>query len=78
MKEHYLDLAVKETPQAASMSPAQAAAVRDVEQGLKRAVPSYRLVEDHCEVLSKAEASCALDADSTQAWEGCVHPADAR
>ena len=42
MTEHYLDLAVKETPAAAAMSPAQTAAVRDVERGLKRAVPVYR------------------------------------
>jgi hypothetical protein len=78
MTEHYLDLAVKETPRAGAMSPAQAAAVRDVERGLKRAVPGYRLVQDHCEALTKAEASCALDADSTRAWEACVHPPDAR
>ena len=77
MTAHYLDLAVKETPQAATMSPAQAAAVRDVEQGLKRAVPSYRFVQDHCEAVTRAETSCALDADSTRAWEGCVHPPDA-
>lgn len=78
MTEHYLDLAVKETPLAAAMSSAQSAAVRDVEQGLKRAVPSYRLVQDHCEALTRAEVSCALDADSTRTWEGCVHPPDAR
>ena len=77
MTAHYLDLAVKETPQAATMSPAQAAAVRDVEQGLKRAVPGYRFVQDHCEAVTRAETSCALDADSTRAWEGCVHPPDA-
>jgi uncharacterized lipoprotein NlpE involved in copper resistance len=77
MTAHYLDLAVKETPQAATMSPAQAAAVRDVEQGLKRAVPSYRFVQDHCEAVTRAETSCALDADSTRVWEGCVHPPDA-
>jgi hypothetical protein len=78
MTDHYLDLAVKESPQAASMSPAQAAAVRDVEQGLKRAVPSYRFVQDHCEAVTGAEASCAKDADSTRSWEACVHPPDAR
>ena len=78
MTGHYLDLAVKETPQAATMSPAQTAAVRDVEQGLKRAVPSYRFVQDHCEAVTRAETSCALDAESTRAWEGCVHPPDAR
>ena len=78
MTGHYLDLAVKETPQAATMSPAQAAAVRDVEQGLKRAVPSYRFVQDHCEAVTRAETSCAVDAESTRGWEACVHPPDAR
>jgi len=78
MTEHYLDLAVRETPQAAAMSSAQSAAVRDVEQGLKRAVPGYRLVQDHCEALTRAEVSCALGADATRTWEGCVHPVDAR
>jgi hypothetical protein len=78
MTEHYLDLAVKESPRAAGMSPAQTAAIRDVEEGLKRAVPSYRLVQDHCEALTRAEASCAVDAEGTRAWEACVHPPDAR
>jgi hypothetical protein len=78
MTEHYLDLAVKETPQAAALSSAQAAAVRDVERGVKRAVPSFRLVQDHCEALTRAEVSCAVDAESTRAWEACVHPPDAR
>jgi hypothetical protein len=78
MTDRYLDLAVKETPQAATLSPAQAAAVRDVEQGLKRAVPAYRLVQDHCDAVTGAEASCALEASSTRGWEGCVHPPDAQ
>jgi hypothetical protein len=78
MTEHYLDLAVKETPRAAAMSPAQVAAVRDVERGVKRAEPSYRAVQDHCETVTRAEVSCALEAQTTRQWEGCVHPADAR
>jgi hypothetical protein len=78
MTTRYLDLAVKENPQTATMSPAQVAAVRDVEQGLKRAVPGYRFVQDHCEAVTRAETSCALDAESTRAWEACVHPPDAR
>jgi hypothetical protein len=78
MTEHYLDLAVRETPRAATMSSAQTAAVRDVERGVKRAEPSYRAVQDHCETMTRAEVSCALEAQSTRAWEGCVHPPDAR
>jgi hypothetical protein len=78
MTARYLDLAVKENPQTATMSPTQVAAVRDVEQGLKRAVPAYRFVQDHCEAVTRAETSCAIDADSTRAWEACVHPPDAR
>jgi hypothetical protein len=74
MTAHYLDLAVKESPGAAAMSSAQAAAVRDVEQGLKRAEPSYRAVQDHCEAISRSELSCALDAPTTRAWEACVEP----
>lgn len=78
MTERYLDLAVKETPAAAAMSPAQTAAVRDVERGLKRAVPVYRKVQDHCEAVTRAEVSCATGAESTRDWEACVHPPDAR
>jgi hypothetical protein len=79
MTEHYLDLAVKEAPKAGTiLSPPEAAAVRDVEKGLKRAEPSYRVVQDHCDGVTRAEVSCALDAPSTRAWEACVHPADAR
>jgi hypothetical protein len=78
MTEKYLDLAAKESRAGATLSPAEAAAVRDVERGLKRAVPSYRAVQDHCEAVTRAEVSCALGAESTRAWEGCVHPPDAR
>jgi hypothetical protein len=78
MTEHYLDLAVKETPQAAAMSSAQTAAVRDVERGLKRAVSSYRFVQDHCEAVTREESSCAVAAEDTRGWEHCVHAPDAR
>jgi hypothetical protein len=78
MTDHYLDLAARETPGAATMSSAQAAAVRDVERGLKRAEPTYRAVQDHCDAVTRAEVSCAKDATSTKAWEACVHLPDAR
>jgi hypothetical protein len=78
MTDHYLDLAVKETPGAAAMSSAQSAAVRDVERGLKRAEPSYRTVQDHCDGVTGAEVSCAKGAPSTKAWEACVHRPDAQ
>ena len=78
MEDHYLDLAVKETPGAAAMSSAQVAAVRDVERGLKRAEPSFRTVDDHCDAVTRGEVSCATGAKSTKEWEACVHPADAR
>ena len=42
MSEHYVDLAVREAPGAAGLSPSQAAAVREVERGLKRAEPAFR------------------------------------
>jgi hypothetical protein len=78
MTDHYLDLAMKETPGAAAMSSAQAAAVRDVERGLKRAEPAYKAVEDHCSAVTRTEVSCAVDAPDTKAWEACVHRPDAR
>jgi hypothetical protein len=78
MEDHYLDLAVKESPGAAAMSSAQVAAVLEVERGLKRAEPSFRAVDDHCAAVTRAEVSCATDAKSTKAWEACVHPTDAR
>jgi hypothetical protein len=77
MEDHYLDLAVQETPGAASMTPAQKAAVRDVERGLKRADPEFKTVDDHCAAVTRAEVSCAIDAEDTKAWEACVHrPSD--
>ncbi len=78
MTDHYLDLAVKETPGAAAMSSAQVTAVRDVERGLKRAEPAYKAVQDHCSAVTRTEVSCAVDAPDTKAWEACVHPPDAR
>jgi hypothetical protein len=74
--EHYIDLAVRETPGASAMTAAQAAAVRDIKQDLKRAEPTYRQVQDHCANVSRLEVSCALDAKTTTAWEACVHPLD--
>jgi hypothetical protein len=78
MTEHYLALSMKEAPRAAPLSSAETAAVREVERGLKRAVPAYREVQDHCEAMTRTEVSCALEAESTRDWEGCVHPRDAR
>jgi hypothetical protein len=72
MSEHYVDLAVREAPGAAALSPAQAAAVREVERGLKRAEPAFRGVQDRCNEVTRTEVSCAIDAISTKAWEGCL------
>jgi hypothetical protein len=72
MSEHYVDLAVREAPGAANLSPTQAAAVREVELGLKRAEPAFRAVQDRCDQVTRAEVSCAVDATSTKAWEGCL------
>jgi hypothetical protein len=72
MSEHYVDLAARETSGATKMSPAQLAAVRDIERGLKRAEPSFRAVEDHCGNVTRAEVSCTIDSTSTREWEGCL------
>ena len=72
MTEHYVDLAAHEAPGAAGMSPAQTAAVREVERGLKRPEPSFRTVQDDCNKVTRAEVSCALDSATTKAWEGCL------
>jgi hypothetical protein len=72
MAAHYVDLAVQESPGGPNLSPTQAAAVRDVELGLKRAVPAFRTVQDRCNQVTKAEVSCANDSASTKAWEGCL------
>jgi hypothetical protein len=74
--EHYLDLAVRESPGAARLSPAQAAAVKDVERGLKRAEPAFRRMQDSCESVGRAEAACAAKAETTAAWEGCLRARD--
>jgi hypothetical protein len=72
MSDHYLDLAVDETRRAAGVSPAESAAVREIERGLKRAEPSFRAVQDRCGEVTRAEVSCAMDSKSTQLWEGCL------
>jgi len=73
--EHYIDLAVRESPNGESLSPAQQAAVREVERGLKRAEPAFRRVQDRCADVTRAEVSCANDSASTGAWEGCFRDA---
>jgi hypothetical protein len=72
MSEHYMDLAVREAPGSGNLSPTQAAAVREVERGLKRAQPAFRAVQDRCDQVTRAEFSCAVEATSTTAWEGCL------
>jgi hypothetical protein len=72
MSEHYVDLAVREAPGAAGLSPSQVAAVREVERGLKRAEPAFRVVQDRCGEVTRAEVSCAVDSTTTKAWEGCL------
>jgi hypothetical protein len=77
MVDNYIDLAVGEAPGALKMTAGQAAAVREVERGLKRAEPSYRRVQDHCDSVTRSEARCALGASTTAAWEACLpvaHP----
>lgn len=76
MADHYIELAARETPGGATMSPAQIAAVRDIERGLKRAEPAYRRVQDHCEGVTRAEFGCAMEAMSTPSWEACVRAFD--
>jgi hypothetical protein len=72
MSEHYVDLAVLEAPGGASLTPAQASAVREVERGLKRAQPAFRAVQDRCAQVTRAEVSCAVEATSSREWEGCL------
>jgi hypothetical protein len=76
MSEHYLDLAVRESPGSSALHPAEVAAVREVERGMKRAEPAFRRVEDRCEDLLKAEVSCAMDATTTRGWEACIRDQD--
>jgi hypothetical protein len=75
MRERYVDLATREAAGGKALPPAQADAVREVERGLKRAEPTYRRVEDHCDDVTRGEVRCALGADSTRAWEACLRPA---
>lgn len=77
MADRYIEVSLRETPNAKALSPAQADAVREVERGLKRAVPAYRRVQDRCEEVTSAEASCATSAESAKDWEACFHPSDA-
>ena len=75
MREHYLDLAVSESPGGASLTAPQASAVREVERGLKRAEPAFRAVEDRCAEVTRAEVSCGTDAPTTRDWEACLKDA---
>ena len=75
LTEHYLDLAVAEAaPKGASS--AEAAAVREIERGLKRADPSFRRVQDRCAAVPRSAVSCAMGAATAAAWESCLRPTD--
>ncbi|HLK39528.1 MAG TPA: hypothetical protein VKU41_22385 [Polyangiaceae bacterium] len=77
MADRYVEVSLHENPTTKTLSAAQADAVREVERGLKRAVPAYRKVQDRCEEVTTAEASCATSADTAKEWEACFHPSDA-
>jgi hypothetical protein len=78
MAEHYLDLAVQESAGNTVMSPSQRAAIRRVEDGIKHAEPTYRMVLERCAEVDRAAASCALQATTTAAWESCLRASGAR
>jgi hypothetical protein len=75
--DHYVDLAVAESPGGAKLPAAQAAAIRDVERGLKRAEPTYRRVQDRCDSVTRSEVRCARGASTTAEWEACLRGAHA-
>lgn len=72
MAEHYLDLAVQESVGGAAVSPAQVAAIRQVEDGIKHAEPGYRLVLDRCRDVDRGTVACALHATTAVDWETCL------
>lgn len=69
--DRYVDLAVSESPGAATMTAAQKQAVHEVETGLLRAKPAYRKAADRCQEVTRRQASCAMEAQSPKAWEAC-------
>jgi hypothetical protein len=73
MMDHYVDLVIKEDATLASLPPESRAAAREVKRELKRGEPSYRKVAEHCETdVTRAEASCAIDAPTSSSWENCI------
>lgn len=78
MAEHYLDLAVQESVGNTVMSSSQRAAIRRVEDGIKHAEPTYRMVLERCAEVDRTAASCALHATTTPAWESCLRASDGR
>lgn len=76
--EHYLDLAVQENVGTSAMSPAQLAAIRQVEDAIKHAEPGYRDILERCGEMDRAAVSCALRATTANAWETCLRAAQRR
>jgi hypothetical protein len=72
MNEHYLDLVIAEDPSLAKLEGAQLAAVRDVKRELQRGQRGYRKAAEHCDAVTRAEYSCAIDAKKSAEWEACV------
>jgi len=78
MAEHYLDLAVRENAGSTTMTPAQLAAVRQIEDGIKHAEPTYREVVDRCSDVDRVAVPCALRASTASDWEACLRPSSSR
>ena len=73
MMDHYLDMVVAADPSTQNLSPAQAAAVRQMKKAVKKAEPSYAQVQGQCQSeVTRHEYDCAMAAKNPDEWEACI------
>jgi hypothetical protein len=73
MLDRYIDMVIDSDPASKSLSPPQAAAVRDMKKAVKKAEPTYARVEQQCRAeVSRSEYDCAMAAKTPDEWEACI------
>jgi hypothetical protein len=78
VREHYVALVSSADPALAGMTQEQRDVAREMTMELRKGDPTWQRVSRSCESsVTPAEAECALDAKSADAWETCFEHADA-
>src|SRR3954470_9222270 len=73
MLDRYIDMTVEGEPGFTELPPAEARAAREMKKALRKGEPSYKRVQEQCEVeISRREYRCAMKAPTPETWQACI------